>query len=335
MRSRYLPLVLFGAACAASDAPEPAFVADFVKRSIPIHCVPVPELSARWSSVGDVATIDDSSFLVLYPREREVVVFGADLAMRRALRFTADGPAGVKGPASAALAGNTLLYVADQPRQALRVFDLGGRDRGTIRLRFPPQRVRAAQGALFLTPFVLGRHPRRLLYRLEGEEARPLEVPATFYGDPVLNALATTVGLTPFPDGRIVVSHEVVVPFLYELRVGSDAVRRAPLPLPDGVRSSVGRLPPAPLTPDRLDELLVASLAAAPDVRAGDFLYVTRSGRRVEGRPEKAIVRLDPELRYRRSYLLDVNAIQLAYLAVRGLSIVTDEVDQWYRCPTP
>ena len=64
-------------------------------------------------------------------------------------------------------------------------------------------------------------------------------------------------------------------------------------------------------------------------------MILTRSGRMRGDVPERAIIRTDAELGYLRSYLLDVHAVHMVYLASLGAVIVADESDRWYRCPTP
>ncbi len=337
MRIRPLSLVPLLAACAASDAAEPVLIDDFPERSVVVRCEPARALTARESSVGDVATLSDSTFLVLYDRDRELALVGPELAPRRVVRFTEDGPAGVRSPVSATLADDTLLYVADRYRQALRLLKLDGSDGGTVHLPFPPQRVRATPGGVHVTPFVVGRHPARLVYRVEGADVRPVGIESVPYGDPGINALANMVDVVAYPDGRVVVTHEFVVPLAHRFRTGAETpVRRVPVPLPAAVGAAL-RDPAARALGDAAPaELPVAVLSAAPDARAGHLLYLTRSGRTAPGGYfEKAVVRLDGELRYLRSYLLDVNAIRMAYLADRGATVVVDEVDRWYTCPTP
>ncbi|HEX7120258.1 MAG TPA: hypothetical protein VF212_15795, partial [Longimicrobiales bacterium] len=236
---------------------------------------------------------------------------------------------------SAALGGDTLLYLADQYGYALKRLGLDGRDRGRVRLPFPPQRVQAVEGGVYVTPFVVGRHPDRLVYRVAGAEVRPIEVPTVSYADPGMNVLANTAGVVVFADGRVVVTREFVVPFAYGFRVDAeDSVWRAPIPLPEAVGSALRR-PPARILEDvESAELPVAVLSAAPDARSGDLLYLTRSGRVArDGTFEKAVVRLDGGLRYRAAYVLDVNAIRMAYLATRRVVAVVDDLDRWYTCP--
>ncbi|HEX7119538.1 MAG TPA: hypothetical protein VF212_12160 [Longimicrobiales bacterium] len=335
MRHLPLPLVSLLAACAASDAAEPVLIEDFLERSAAVHCEAAPALSARESVVEDVVTVSDSTFLVLYGQDREVVLVGPDLAPRWVVPFTEDGPTGVRRPVSAALVGDTLLYVADQYRQVLKRLGLDGRDLGAVRLPFPPQRVQAVGRGVYVTPFVLGRHPDRLVFRVEGEEVRALAIPTLAYADPGMNVLANTAVVSVFPDGGVVVTHEFLVPFAHRFRVDAEeSVRRVPIPLPEAVGSALRRPPVRTLEETAPADLPVAVLSAAPDVRTGDLVYLTRSGRTTaDGTLEKAIVRLDRELRYRGSYVLDVNAIRMAYLAARGVAAVVDDLDRWYTCP--
>lgn len=336
MRFRPLPLVPLLAACAASDAAEPVLIEDFIERSVAVRCEPVPAMTARASSVADLATLSDSTLIVLYEHAREVAILGPDLEIREVVAFDADGPTGVRGPVSATLAGDTLIIVADQPRQRLKLLDLEGRDRGTVDLPFPPQRVQAAPSGIYITPFVMGRHPTRLLHRWDGAEVEPFEIPTVRYGDAGINALANMAGVAAFPDGRLIVTHEFVEPFAHRVPAGSSgaSAERIPVPLPAATASALRRLPSGPLSEVDAGELPVATISAAPDAASGDLLILTRSGRFIDGRYEKAVIRFDEALGLRRSYLLDVNAIRMAYLANRGVSVIVDEVDQWYTCRT-
>lgn len=335
MRTAPLPLLaLIFAGCAASDAGQPVFIADFIDRSEPARCTLASELSARQAVVEDAVTVGDTSFLILYAQDREVALVGPDLVPRTVITFDQDGPTGVLGPTAVALVGDSLLYFADQKRQAIRVLDLSGRDRGTIHLDFPPYRILNADGELLVTPLVIGRHTRSLVHALEGEETRSLSVPIAFYDDPAVTALTNMANGAAYPDGRVVLAHTMVLPYAYVL--GTDGTfDRVPLPLPDGVRSKFGWLPTTQFTNAMLDEILITTIAAAPDRTTGDFLYLTRTGRTRDGRPEKALIRVDPELRYLHSYLLDFNAVHLAYLAQPGIALIADEEDRWFRCETP
>lgn len=335
MRVRLLPLIPILAGCAAADLPEAHFIEDFVARSEPVRCDPIASLTAREAEVGDVVALSDTSFLVLYPRDREVALIGPDLEPWRTVAFEEVGPTGVRRPTSAALVGDSLLYIADQSAQSLKRLDLAGRDRGSVRLPFPPQGVHASPDGVLVTPFVMGRHPGRLVHRLEGDAPVPIGAATLYFGDMVVNTMANLVGLASFVDGRIVAAHQFIVPFAHVFWLGSGEVQRVPLPVPDGLRGRVGRVPATALTEANAREIAAVALATAADHRTGDLLYLTHTGREhaADGF-EKAIVRLDPALRYRRSYLLDVDAVRFTYLTAQARSLVVDQEDRWYSCPT-
>ncbi|MBI4409692.1 MAG: hypothetical protein HY561_08300 [Gemmatimonadetes bacterium] len=338
MRTALLPLLLPVAACGAAGAPAPDFIADFVSRSNPVTCVPVPGTNPG-RAVSEMSSVDDTSFLVLYADAAEVAWHGPDLRVRWAVPLPSSGAGRIIQPQSAALAGDSLVYVADRGRLNLRAFDLAGNERGTIELGFPPQRVRVRGRELLVTPVVFGRNPPHLLYTLAaGTTAAPapLPVPVAHYADFAIKGLANLTVLETFHDGRAIVAHQFLFPHAYLFSWGDAAVpRRVPLPLPDGVRADVDFVPEMPVTDAVLERMVTPVIASAVDHRTGDFLYITRSGRRVRDFLEKAIVRLDRQLRYRRSYLLNVNAIHHAYLPGRAVSIVVDDLNRWYECLTP
>lgn len=330
-----LLLTIALAACAAATPEAPVFIDDFVTRSTPALCEPIPSPAPPGTAVRDLAAIDDSTFLVLFDEIGEVAVIGADLAPRHRIAFETGEAGGIRTPASAALVGDSLIYIADQTRMRLVAFDLRGGEREAIELDFAPQGLRPDGDRILITPFVVGNHPRALLHALEDGRLRALPVPTSRYRDPLVNVLANTATVATYPDGRIVVTQTMVVPFAQILAPGSPAPERIPLPLPDGVRDRYGWLPTGRFTEADAGEVLFAAIASSPDTRTGDLIYLTKTGREIEAGGEKALIRVDSRLRFLRSYLLDVNATKVAYLAGQGISIVTTTEDEWYSCETP
>jgi hypothetical protein len=151
----------------------------------------------------------------------------------------------------------------------------------------------------------------------------------------LVNTFANTAHLAPFPDGRIVLTHTLIIPFAHVMTLESSTPARLPLPLPDGVRDRYGWLPNSPVTEANAEKLLVATIALAPDESTGDLIYLTKTGRLNESGGEKTLIRVDSKLRFLRSYLLDVNATKMAYLSRQGISLVVTSEDEWYSCPTP
>lgn len=336
MRAIVLLLLVVLPGCAAGEPEIPVFIDDFTTRSKALGCEPVPTLNASRASIGNVVTSGDTSFLILYDEDREIALVGPDLEVKHRITFTEAGPAGVQMPAGIALLGDTLLVVADQLGTKLQRFDLHGRDLGTIALAFAPQGLHQVDGRLLITPFVIGNYPNSLLFTLDQEEKiHPLPVAIARYRDGIINTFANTAQVATFPDGRIVVTHLLMIPFAQVLSLDSPTPVRAPLPLPDGVRQRYGWTPTNSLTEADADRVLFPVIASAPDARTGDLIYLTKTGRTNGSGSEKALIRVDRDLRYLRSYLLDVNATRLAYLAGPEIALIATPEDEWYRCHAP
>ncbi|MFW6202215.1 MAG: hypothetical protein ACOC8B_06540 [Gemmatimonadota bacterium] len=355
-RSPTRPILLVGAlfvsAC-GSDAPDVRFIDDFIARSDLVECGPAP-IAGR-GEVLDAVALGDTALLALYGSTRELVAYDARLRPAHVVPLAREGPAGVAEPVSAALGRDGIVYIADRGARALKRLDLArGTDRGAIRLPFTPHRVRTdGGGRVLVTPLVLGDEPSWLLYAIadaeavgggdaggdvggdDGPEPTPVRVPPTRYADLTVNALANMTLPAAMPDGAVIAVHQFLVPAAFRATAPDAEPVRHALPLPDGVRATVGRVPTTPITEERLGEIATAATALGVDRARGGLLYLTRTGRADDAASEKAIVRLDRELDYERSYILDVNATQLAYLADRGIALVADEEGTWHSCPTP
>lgn len=336
MRAITLLLLVVLAGCAAGEAETPVFIDDFITRSTTLACEPAPAPSARRSTITSIAAHGDTSFLVLYGEDREVVLLGPDLEVRNRITLDTAGPAGMRMPTGIALQDDSVLVVADQLGTKLQRFDLHGRHLGSIDLDFAPQEVHRTGDRLLVTPFVIRNYPQSMLFTVDRSgEAEPLSFPTVRYRDGLVNTFANTAQVATFPDGRIVVTHLLMVPFARVLTPTSPAPVRLPLPLPDGVHRLYGKVPTGSWTEGRADDVLFATIASAADPATGDLLYLTKTGRTAEYGSEKAIIRVDRELHYLRSHLLDINATRLIYLAGPQVAIIATTNDELYRCPIP
>jgi hypothetical protein len=333
MRTTALLLLIALTACASNTPEAPVFIADFTARSTAVECEPIPSLTARGGEIQDVTMASDSTFLILY--DREVALVGPDLEPRHLIPLDTAGPSGLQMPSGVALLGDSLLYIADKIQTKLEVLDLQGRGRGTIHLDFAPQHLQRVGDQLLITPFVISNHPRSLLFTLEGEQVRSLPVATARYQDGLVNIFANTAYVASYPDGRIILTRNLIIPFAEELTLEAPVATRIPLPLPDGMQDRYGWLPTSRVTEADANNFLFATLAAAPDQRTGDLIYLTKTGRANEQGNEKALIRVDSKLRFLRSYLLDRNAVQLAYLSEQNLSLIATTEDEWFSCSTP
>ena len=333
---RYFALLLLVAtgpiACGAETA-RPIFFSNSDRIS-PARCAAIAELDARGSIVNDVVTIDSSTILVLYGSERELVTYDDKFRALSTVSFERDGPRGVGAAVSATKDGN-VLYVADEERMLIKLFDLAGQDRGTIRLDFVPRRVRSAGGTIVVSPLVMAGHPTSLLYSLRDGRPRSLALPIARYEDAGINAFANMGSIAGFPDGRIVVMHEMIVPFGYSISPSDSAssTNRFAVPLPESQRSRIGKLPEPPLTDKNIGDMVAVALTATPDPVTGHTYFLTRTGRKVGGSWEKMIVELDTAMGFvRAGVVLNRRPLHMTYLPNRRALLVVDDADRWLEC---
>lgn len=330
-----IPVLAVATGCQDRE-PSLVFIEHFVERSTAVRCVPTAPTGGGQRHVGLLRTINDSLLLALYPHEREVAIYGYDLQPRHIVAYAKDGPRGVLAPEDVILVDDTLLYFADMPRRQLRIISLSGVDVGSVHADVAPRTLAHDGEVVFVVPMIMGPDHFDLLYVLQDVgDLTPVGVPILRVDSWQMETLANMTVATTFHN-RIVVTHQFLRPVAYTFTHGSAFDwERSTIPLPDGVENDVGWVPEPPFVEEELMRILAPVLAAAPDLRTGDLLYLTRSGRSNGRYQEKAIVRADSDLRYLSSYILDVNAGHLAYWSDSAAAIVVDEDDEWYSCPTP
>lgn len=316
--------------CGGGGGSGPSFVSDFVGRSEAASCEAVGPPGGALRSVASVRAAGDSALVVLHDVEREVALYDAGGRERARVRFRKEGPLRVAEPRDAAWHGGT-FYLADRGGRRIKLLRADGTDGGEIDLPFAPERVAVTEAGVAIAPLVLGAGEDELLYLWRGGELRPGGVPVARVGGWRLAAMANQVGLVPLSDGRILVAHQFIVPGAYVVGAGG-AVTEVSLPLSDGVRRAFGGFPRPPFTEEELQALPAPLLDGAADRQSGEFLFLTRSGRRIGDHHEKAVVRVDRDFRFLRSYLLPMNGGFLGYLSSSRAAWIVDADDAWHRC---
>ncbi|NIP60668.1 MAG: hypothetical protein GWM92_19865, partial [Gemmatimonadetes bacterium] len=188
--------------------------------------------------------------MVLHEVEREVALYDAGGEERARVRFRKEGPLRVVEPRDAAWRDGT-FYLADRGGRRIKMLRADGTDGGEIDLPFAPERVAVTEAGIAIVPLVLGVGENELLYLWRDGELRPGGVPVARVGDWRLAAMANQASLVPFPDGRLVVAHQFIVPGAHVVAPGG-GVSGLALPLPDGLRGAFGRLPRPPFTEEEL-----------------------------------------------------------------------------------
>lgn len=320
----------------APDLPDPILLRDF-EASAPLgHCGPIagpgPLRSLTPAGKGRMLALPASGVRVellgpglerIASRELEPMVRDASTGSSRPLH---------RDPTEAWLLGDSILAVVDGAGRAI-VLHPGGMGEGgeAVRVPLPFRPLRAVPlggGLALVSPGPVG---GSLIHLLQGGgELRGLEVMAPPLDDGRLVVLVSALVPVELPRGEAAFLHPLLLPRGY--RVSSDgAVSVFPLPVPDGQADRVGRVPRFPWREEELVDLLAIALDAAADP-AGGILLLTRSGRWREGFREKAVIRIDAQLRPVHAMRLPVNALRVVSMSVTDHIAVEDQEGAWYRC---
>lgn len=351
--------VLLLAGCFACDGEgedsEARSIERLRERSVALACDPMEGFPENGAVVEDLHAVSDSTFLVLLPLEREVNLYDHRLRPVFSVPFDEAGPLGVKTPRSATLVDDTLVYVTDLGSQSLRVLSrsrAGGtdragtdragtiRDRGTIRIDFSPDRIRAGPTGIVVSAFaMMSRAGDDLVYRLDGTETVPLGLPMEPHEDPRVAALGNMLELTVLGDGSVVAAHQVVSSRAGVFRARPDGgfdVVVTTVPVARSERDRLGKVPRDLFEGESFREVAAPVISASADHGTGEYLYLTRTGSSLSAdATEKAIVRARSDLSYVASYLLDVDAQHFLYLSRIRTALVIDRDAAWHRCPIP
>jgi len=338
-RSVAIPILLLacfvGSSCRGKDPgdpfSQPTLIPRFPQGAPVLVCDPLPDPGGG-VAVASITPAGDSALLVLSRAERRLLLLGAGLVPRLDLVLPEAGPGGVRDPSDAWLWADTLLVVADRGLQRLVLLDREGSEVSVLPSPVPPERLLPpGEEALVVVALVLGPTPSLLasIPHSPGTAASSTpRIPPVPLGDSRLTTLGNLLLPVPLPGGEVALLHRVLVPRGYRLGPGGVEVRS--LPVPAAVGESVGRLPQPPFTEASLMGILTPALAAFPGSRGP--LVLTRSGRLVDGRQEKALLVLDRELALVAGFTTRVNAGAVALDPGSGELLLVDDLDRWHRC---
>lgn len=328
-------LVLAGAAvaCTGSAVGRGTYVSGFTKKAPAVTCREVSPFQDV-VDVEDVSPAGDTAVLVLDGTARMVRLLGTDLKERWSFAFDDVGPRGIKGPSSAVVVGDSIVYIADRDARLLKRFTPDGREHGAVPLPFTPLRVRALRGALLVTALVMGRLPGYVLFRVEGDDVTPLPVTPVPFADMSIKALGNMMALATRSDGGWLAAHRFLAPSAFRASPGGTPHAVA-IPLPSGTRRLVTHVPAPPITDEVASRVAVIALSLAVDNGTGDVIYLTRSGQLLNGRNEKALIRADSTFHFRAAERLPVTAVDFALLPGGREALVVDDDLRWSVCPVP
>lgn len=330
MRESTLLLLLALAACGEGAREDYVVIEDFVDRSPRLECEAVAEPGDL--AVTELRAASDSTVLVLDEPGRRLVELDAGLSRVWELELPAAGPGAVGAPVSMALLGDTAVAVAERQGLQLIVFSRAGELIRATPLGFAPSAVAVRpSGELLVTALPFGDLPDRLLHRFNGGGFEPLPVMPRPYGDMFVGALGNATLAEALPDGGVLMVHQFIAPRAF--RIDPDGrVDRLRMPTPDGTVAAIGWMPTGPLLDDQIERIMVAASALSVDRTRSEVYVLARSGRRLTGGAERAVLRLDAGLQLIDSYTLDMMARHLAVLSRSGTVLIVDDEDRFHAC---
>lgn len=325
------------AGCGGQSDEGYVVVADFARSAAAVGCEAVS--LGRDIAVTELRSISDTTWLVLDEAGRQVLVFDDRLRLVRELRYPAAGPGSLDAPVSVTLLGDTALVAAERAGLRLVALALDGEELRSTPLDFVPRALAATpDGAVMVTPMPLGEHPPSLLGRYDGAGIEWLSIPVRRYPDMMVTALGNSVLVESLPGGDVLLVHQFLAPRAFRVGSGGSAIEPLRVPIPDGTAGQVDFVPTAPITGPQLPRMLTPAMAMSVDPVRSEVYLLTRSGRTIGGRPERAILRLTDRLALIEAFTIPVIAGGMVYLPHRGTALVVDDEDRFHACrlhPTP
>lgn len=330
MRKSTLLLLLAATACGEGVPDDYLVVDDFLARSPGLACE-VLEAPA-YLAVTELRTASDTTVMVLDESGRRLVELDATLRPVWELEVPAAGPGTLNAPVSMALLGDTAIAVAERQGLQIIVFSRAGELIRATPLGFAPSALAArSSGDLLVTAMPFGDIPTTLVFRYDGTSFHEIQVPPRPYADMFIGALGNTTLAEAFPDGTTLVMHQFMAPRAF--RVGADgSVQSVRVPTPDATRASIDYVPVGRILEEDIERMLVPASAMTVDPLRSEVYLLTRSGRRVEGGAERAILRLDAGLELIASFTLEVAARHLAFLPRYQTALIVDDEDRFHAC---
>ncbi len=331
MRKPILLLLPAFLACGDANASGPAIIPDFRARAAALECSPV-DLGVS-AAVTEMRLASDSTWTLLDEAQMELLVFSDEPRLLRRTPLAEVGPAAAPRPVSAVLLGDTAVAVAARGGLRVVVLTPDGGPLATLPLDFMPNDIAVTpSGALLLTPLPVGASPPTLLMRRTADAWEPLPVPKRSFEDMSVNGLGNTALVETFPDGTILVMHQIMRPRAFLVRPDGRVDPR-PAPTPDGTRAAIDFVPRAPITEDQIPRMLVPAMAMTIDPASSQVYVLTKTEAKINDRPERAVLRLSSELEFLEGYTLPVTASSIIYLPRRGALLVVDDADDFHFCP--
>ena len=332
MRKSILSSVLVLASC-GDAAPDRYTVVPVPEEATPVQCEPVEIEGAP--SATEIRQSGGASWTLLDAPGREILEFDDRLRVIARTPLVEEGPGAANEPVSVAALGDTAWAVLARGGLRLVFLARDGAELSSLPLDFVPHSMEHLGGDRFLlSAMPFGDKPPGVAVLVEGDRLTPLPAARRSYPDMIVSALGNATLVRQLSDGSALLIHQFMEPRGFRVDPGG-GVTSIRVPTPAGTLDAVDYVPTAPITDDQLGRALVPAIALSGDRGRGEVYLLTRSGRELNGRPERALLRLDEDLDLLRAFTLDVPAAGLAYLPDAGMAVVHDDEDRFYTCPLP
>jgi hypothetical protein len=330
MRKSTLLLLVATVACGERESGDYVVIEDFLARSPLLACRALP--SPEYLAVTALRTASDSTVLVMDGPSRRLVELDASLRPVWEMEAPSAGPGAVNSPVAMAVLGDTAVAIAERQGLQLIVYARSGELIRTTPLGFAPSGLAALpSGVVLVTAMPFGDTPGTLLLRYDEAGFQEMDLPPRPYPDMIIGALGNTTLAEAFPDGAALVMHQFMAPRAF--RVGTDGrAERLRVPTPDATRESIDYIPTGRIMEEQIERMLVPASAMSVDPTRSEIYVLTRSGRRVEGGTERAILRLDDRLGLLESFTLSFMARHIAYLPREQIALLVDDEDRFHAC---
>ncbi len=333
MRKSTLLLLVIATACGGTTAEEYLVIRDFLERAAPVEC--------RFLDAGEQLAVtglrpaSDSTVLVLDGPGRRLVELDARLGVLWELEAPSMGPGALNEPVDAVVLGDTAVMVAERTGLKLIVYSRSGELVRSTQLPFVPHALAAqSSGDVLVSAMPVGGVPANLVFRFDGEQTHEILVSPRHYEDPIIASLGNSTLVDALETDEGIVVHQFLSPRGFRVGVNGEVVPLE-VPTPDATLAGLDFVPSMQVTRDERLLMLLPAAAMSIDRGRSQVYLLTRSGRIRNDRPERAILRLDEDLRLLSAFTIDVFAVAMAYLPGGGVAMVVDDQDRFFACPLP
>lgn len=328
-----LPLLLANAVGCREEPGTYVLVDHFQARATALECASV-ELGRDYA-VQEIRAASDSTWTLLDESQRLIAGFDDDLRLLWSLDYPRAGPGAVDDPVSAVALGDSAVAIASRGNLRLVELSRSGREIRSYPLPFVPSSLAASpDGSVLVSAMPLGSAQPDLVHRWSGDSLAAVPIRRRPYADMLVGGLGNMTLLETLADGSALVVHQFFEPRGFVV-APDGRVEALAVPTPDGTRGQIDFVPTAPITEPEMLKMLVPAIALAVDRDMDQLFLMTRSGRMIGDRAQRAVLRLDRRLGFIDGFTAEFPATGMVYLPRKHTLLLVDDEDRFHACTLP